>query len=134
MTEAQETAIRRHGKQLLAIFPNCTEQDPVKLCKKLRRLENVGHRLAEDWCNGPVPDYEEQSCVLMAKLAKVLGKHDAPVFLNGDPRGYALKIEDEWMQDNGPDYSAGGKGEGLRLYQDWGGYGILAPEIGKDGR
>jgi hypothetical protein len=47
-----------------------------------------------------------------------------PVFLNGDPRGYALKIESGWMREQNE----------FRLHSDMGGYGILAPEIGKDGR
>jgi len=37
------------------------------------------------------------------------------VFINGDPRGYALKIKDEFVRENN-----------LTIYQDWGGYGILA--------
>jgi hypothetical protein len=41
-----------------------------------------------------------------------------PVFLNRDPRGYALKIDDEWMRS-----------QAHPLHRDWGGYGIIAPEI-----
>lgn len=42
-----------------------------------------------------------------------------PVFLNGDPRGYSLKIEDNWMRER----------QNLRLHRDWGGYGIIAPDL-----
>ena len=45
------------------------------------------------------------------------------LFINGDARGYALKINDKIMQQ---EYKETG------LHQDWGGYGILAPEINGD--
>jgi len=41
-----------------------------------------------------------------------------PVVINRDPRGYALKIEDEWFKDHD-----------VRIHKDWGGYGILAPDF-----
>ena len=46
-------------------------------------------------------------------------------FLNGDARGYALKIDNEKPE---------GKGliEAVKLRTDWGGYGILSPEITGD--
>ena len=43
-----------------------------------------------------------------------------PVFLNRDPRGYALKIKSEWME---------ARRDSVRLHRDWGGYGILAPDL-----
>ena len=52
-------AVERHGRQLLAIFPNATERDPVTLCNKLRRVEAVAERHAlmlcndEAYCNQP---------------------------------------------------------------------------------
>jgi hypothetical protein len=81
-----------------------------------------------------------------------------PVFLNGDPRGYALKIRDEWMhkaqtlrRDGEPVYTGpdpetwihrnhsfsvahaleheGYRLEPVQLHRDWGGYGILAPDL-----
>ncbi len=42
-----------------------------------------------------------------------------PIFFNRDPRGYALKIKSEWMHAH-PE---------LPLHRDWGGYGILAPDL-----
>jgi len=35
-----------------------------------------------------------------------------------DPRGYALKLDDEWTRANAP-----------HIHRDWGGYGILAPDL-----
>ena len=40
------------------------------------------------------------------------------VFVNQDPRGYALKIDDEYM-----------RAHGLDLHRDMGGFGILAPDL-----
>jgi hypothetical protein len=42
--------IQKHGNNLKTIFNLNT--DSVKLCKKLFRLENKAHRLAENYCNG----------------------------------------------------------------------------------
>lgn len=154
--------IRHHGEQLLAIFPNATERDPVKLCKKLRRLELEGERLAVAYCNGDIESdsYEKRSDRFLARVNKVLGNvHEyqpktgakcgcrrgierdncpscegtghlidfrairnrrplVPVFHNGDPRGYAIKIRDEYVREHG-----------LSIHQDWGGYGIIAPDF-----
>lgn len=41
-----------------------------------------------------------------------------PVFLNRDPRGYSLKIPDEYVSEHE-----------LDIHRDWGGYGILAPDF-----
>lgn len=129
MTPKQEQAIRKHGEQLNAIFH--TGLDPVVLCKKLRRIEGAAHKLAEDACNWlsmESPEYEKRYTRLALRLADVLKvptySFDAKgIFFNMDPRGYALKIDDEYM-----------RAHNLKLHTDWGGYGILAPEFGKDGR
>lgn len=135
MTEKQLAAVRRHGEQLLTLFPNAVEQDPVKLCKKLRRLEGEAHALALRLCNGPEwPSDDACESAFDAvdlKVRQLLANYEpgdalqepiVPVRINRDPRGYALKISDEWMSKH--------KAE---LHRDLGGYGILAPEIGKDG-
>lgn len=41
------------------------------------------------------------------------------VFVNGDPRGYTLKIDDKYKDKM---HKAG-------VYRDWGGYGIIAPDF-----
>ena len=67
--------IQDHGARLLAIFPNATEKDPVKLCKKLRRLELIAEKAALDLCN--IPDYQERADVIFhdvrRKVSAVLG-------------------------------------------------------------
>ena len=148
-------AIRAHGENLLAIFQNATERDPVSLCKTLHRLETKARRICTDYCNGDFDageNGEKLDAALDAILAKVnaiLGNNEqypvlnVPVFINRDPRGYALKIADAWMNQRreqwdrqiakkgkkaiGPSYWAL-----LRFHRDLGGDGILAPEITGD--
>ena len=120
MNTQQRDDIRKHGEDLLKLFPNATEQDPVDLCRKLRRLETRAHRLAEMECNGEIEDQasENEEIRILCGIQRLLTDRDGRVWLNGDPRGYALKID---LKD------------GERLYIDWGGYGIIAPEIGEEG-
>jgi hypothetical protein len=51
--------IQKHGNNLKTIFNLNT--DSVKLCKKLFRLENKAHRLAEDYCNGITDNIESET-------------------------------------------------------------------------
>jgi hypothetical protein len=165
MNAKTKAAIIKHGEQLLAIFPRATERDPVKLCKKLRRLEREGHAIGLRLCNGPQYRNPEEAenliASILAQVNKVLGnRHEyqpktgaacgckrgierdncancegtgrvidfhairnrkplVPVFVNLDPRGYALKIETEWMLDN----------VGKLSQRDWGDYGLIAPDL-----
>ena len=163
MTATQTNAIERHGLQLLAIFPNATDKDPVSLCRKLRRLEGQAAAVGLRLCNGP--EYAEGQADaltdgILRKANALLGNVNeyqpktgakcgckrgiqrdncpacegtgfvidfrairqrrqlVPVFINRDPRGHALKIDDTYMREHS-----------LHLVTDWGGYGILAPEI-----
>ena len=121
MKTEQREKIEKHGRQLQAIFPAVADLDPVELCKKLRRIENRTNRAACEACNTQkgADEWEYWHDKAMADLDVLLILGDIPVFINGDPRGYSLKINDDWMRDH-PE---------IRLHQDWGGYGIIAPEI-----
>jgi hypothetical protein len=128
MTTAQIRAIEKHGRQLQAIFPATAEMDPIELCRKLRRLEAQAAAFALRLCNGP--EFESEDAQERIK-ERILDRVDnlldfradgVPVFLNQDPRGYSLKIRAKYVQE-----------KQLAIHRDWGGYGILAPEIDKDG-
>lgn len=126
-------AVRRHGECLLAAFPNATEKDPVALCKKLRRVENSLNRALTDVCNGDFQDDKEGARLdaltagAILRVRELLGLNlfncrDIGLFVNRDPRGYALKLNDDWTRRwNDKNYS--------RIYTDLGGYGILAPDL-----
>ena len=117
--------IEEHGANLNAIFE--TGLDNVKLAKKMHSLEVKAHKLAEDYCNGEngvtTDNWEEKCEPILKAVRKILNCTDNfPIFVNGDARGYALKINDNWTAG----YNS--KAE-KRIYTDLGGYGILAPEF-----
>lgn len=126
MTEKQKSAIIRHGESLLRIFPLATERDPLALCKRLRRIECKAAQWAVKRCNIGLEEWvsDEQETFALNALDRLLHwrKSGVPVFFNWDPRGYTLKIDDDWMRT-----------QGSGLHRDWGGYGIIAPEIGPEG-
>jgi hypothetical protein len=119
--------ILRHGFDLKRVFfsddpynPNTIS--PLALAKAVHRLEVRAHRMAEQYCNGDIEleQYEKLTDGIEAALDRLLGfkAKGIPVLINGDPRGYALKIESEYVKDHNID-----------IHRDWGGYGILAPEF-----
>jgi hypothetical protein len=83
----------------------------------LRRIEKREHRFAEAYCNGDVTltdeEWEARDANTKRQIAKILGYQPIGLFINGDPRGYALKVQSENAGD---------------LPQDWGGYGLIAPD------
>ena len=118
--------IQKHGENLGIIFPERSIHNPIQLCKKLRQLERKAQKVALDLCNGDIEQAaaDEAFQVIEYAVNAVLcfARSDVPVFINRDPRGYALKIESEWTKINAP-----------RLYCDWGGYGIIAPDLTLEG-
>jgi len=137
--------IEKHGEQLKIIFNLPVSTDPIKLCKTLLRIENALHAVMTNLCNtnnieGIEPHYEtvnnirtgvwvqketseeEQEKVFdnfRKKIAKILGKKALSIIhFNHDPRGYAIKISDKVMKENG-----------FELYRDFGGFGIVAPDF-----
>tara|TARA_R100001443_G_scaffold91570_1_gene98216 strand:+ start:525 stop:872 length:348 start_codon:yes stop_codon:yes gene_type:complete len=93
--------------------------DPVKLCKRLLRLETKAHRLAVDFCNGDIDqlEWDKKADQILTKVETILNNKKV-LFLNGDARGYALKIDDEYLKNNN-----------FNIHRDWGGYGIIAPDF-----
>ena len=131
MTKKQRQAeqILRHGLALKRIFnlPGANQAGyigPVTLCKKLRRLENRAQRINLSVCTeeGYEPPADWDLKILRA-ADKLLHFVDSgiPVFLNHDPRGCALKIDSDYV-----------RAHRLAIYTDWGGYGLIAPELDGD--
>jgi len=116
--------IEKHGNDLKTIF-NLESADPIKLSKQIHMIEVKAARIALDYCNGgmELDAFEVEKEKMLKALDKVLNftAQSIPVFFNGDPRGYTLKIDDEYVRANK-----------LEIHTDWGGFGILSPEF--DGR
>lgn len=121
--------ILKHGFDLLRIFKADTMHSPdkigpVDLAKKVHRIEARAHRIAEQECNGTIDTSDEATAkrdkAVLDSLDRALGFRalGIPVFINGDPRGYALKIDDKYVREHD-----------LDIHRDWGGYGVLAPEF-----
>ena len=113
--------IKKHISNLRSIFKDAIDQDE-KLWFGLKTIEKQAHQIAEDECNfGETQENNELKNDLKIMLSALLGEHNVPVFFNGDPRGYSLKIDCEWVQKNK-----------AKIETDWGGYGLLAPEFQGD--
>jgi hypothetical protein len=93
---------------------------------KLNSLERRAHAFAEKCCNEDISEAtEERQNKKFTEEAKELFGGELPkgFFINGDPRGYALKLDDEA-------YSRDPRAIDKMpvTYTDMGGYGILAPD------
>ena len=108
--------ITAHGDNLKKLFKLNNSVDSVKLCKALFKLENQAQKLALDYCNyGNLDDFAVE--IILKKAGMLLNITDTnQIFFNGDARGYALKITDDFCKDK-------------EIFKDWGGYGILAPDF-----
>ena len=86
---------------------------------RLRHIENMAHWYACKYANGEMDSdrYEAQELEIEKSVLKLFGGKLNGFFVNNDPRGYALKLNNETVT----------LPEGL--HTDWGGYGILAPEF-----
>jgi hypothetical protein len=87
------------------------------LYSKLKRHENRANRICVLECNGGIDENiaDKKLAAIKAKVLQLLPELKT-LFINGDPRGYSLKIKESEAKEIG-------------MYQDWGGYGILAPEF-----
>jgi hypothetical protein len=114
--------IENHGANLNRIFK--TGIDNIALCKKLLRLEHKAHQLATDYCNGEngidSENWDSKCEPILESVHKLL-KCGQVCFVNGDARGYALKVDSETMTENKWEF-----------FKDWGGYGILAPDFSEN--
>ncbi len=114
------------GEKLKKIFPKAAEYTGYALYRLVRDIERRAHKLAEDQCTRTLREgyVEHTEATILEALDHVLGYKAArvPIFLNGDPRGYAIKISDMHV-----------RGHKLDIHTDWGGYGILAPDFEEDG-
>jgi len=117
----QLTNLRQADRHInaLAKIADCDFYTAEQIYLKLRRLETRQNNWNTQDCNGyPELTEEEQEKrdQQTVKAVKKLLPELKTFFINGDPRGYALKIQKE-------------EAEKYELHQDFGAYGILAPEF-----
>ncbi len=95
----------------------------LELWRKLHRVEVTARRAAEQYCNGDIDmnQWESISAIASSQVEKIFGMLPTGFFVNGDPRGYALKLA---SNDNGTEAATP-----FALHQDWGRNQILAPTI-----
>lgn len=98
-------------------------EDGATAYRTLCRIEKDTSWLTTKMCNENVDEEFADKFAerIHKRVARVFGGNEPKgFFINYDPRGYALKIKSEVNEI-----------EGVRIigYTDWGGYGILAPEI-----
>lgn len=124
MNKKQRIAAQQneHSYKLLKIFPNMQYQlHPVEVYNKLRRIERKISRMNERECSEENFVYPEDfDAKQLQRIKKLLGESSATnhILLDGDPRGYALTIDDEYV-----------KKHNLDINRDCFGYGILAPDF-----
>lgn len=103
-----------HMEALDKIFPLV---DGYVAYERLRKFEKEASRKNTDYCNGDLSSeaHEAWEKKFLARLETKMGNLPEGFFINGDPRGYALKIKENFIPEG--------------MHKDWGGYGILAPEF-----
>ena len=92
--------------------------------QQLFSIENKAHSIATQFCNYGCEDEKQQEKKIddiLNKVDKLLNfkSQNIPVFFNGDPRGFTLKIDSDYMRDN----------KIYPFYSDWGNFGIIAPSF-----
>lgn len=127
--EIMSNRIRRHNNTLNELFYDPKADFVYNLSQSVYRIETAGNRQAEKECSYSTDQNEnnkfwEAKEKLLYKKLPLLKEIKKAVVFNGDCRGYCLKIDSEklnkkWFR----------KLENSTLFQDWGGYFILSPEL-----
>lgn len=105
-------------------------QNPNRLFRQLRLLENRAHKITLALCNDSETD-EAQTDKKMAEIRNKVqalfgGKLPKNFGINYDPRGYALKLK---PPTNEKGIDTGEPASPFRLQKDWGENQLLAPDF-----
>ena len=112
-------AIKEHEQKLSTFFGRKVSY------KELKALDEKIHWINVNRCSEEISEIEQEETenYFFEELLKIVGKENKEkVFLNGDPRGYSLKIPYE-IRNKFWDTNR------INIYGDMGGYGILAPDF-----
>ena len=117
--------IKKHGEDIKKIFSLPADTDPIKLCKKLRQYEIKAQRVQDIHAAGKYEEAAREEALLLVGLViltlKQTSGNEFGIFINRDQRGYALKIPDEIVKE-----------KNLTIHKDWGGFGIIAPDLNEN--
>lgn len=121
-TTTVELHRKRHHLALETLAQRVGCKTPgLTLWRKLARLERKVSLACEQYSSDSafgIERWEQVKADAKAELAKIFGGTiPNGVFINSDPRGHALKLDNEEVTVP----------EGME--KDWGQYGILAPDI-----
>lgn len=96
--------------------------DGESIYLQLRKIEKKLTKLHEKACNVPVAEItiDKAHDVATLEIKRIFNSVPEGLYINTDPRGYALKIDDVVFKCA---YL------GISLQTDWGGYGLLAPDL-----
>lgn len=88
----------------------------------LNRLEKSAQRVALDYANGNITtiEWDNKSDEYHKKVSLLFNNKLEGLLINGDPRGYVIKIESSVYLS---------KYEATKLHRDYGGYGIFCPDF-----
>ena len=86
-----------HHKALESLRAPGVTTNGLNLWRKLRHVENAASIVATNYCNGVVDGdhWEMIKEDTRSKVTRIFGKLPEGFFVNGDPRGYALKLDNE---------------------------------------
>lgn len=89
---------------------------------QLRKIEKMLTKLHEKACSVAVAEItiDRAHDIATLEIKRIFNAVPEGLYINTDPRGYALKIDDTVFNAS---Y------EGISLQTDWGGYGLLAPDL-----
>jgi hypothetical protein len=120
---AQSFLNHLNGLMKLAGLSN-DNYEATKIYMRLCQLEKQANRIMCDQCNGQTEAQEIAGNKKLARIeaeVKKLLPFAKTVFLNGDPRGYTLKIQESECNEI--------REANCFIMQDWGSYGCLAYEF-----
>lgn len=126
--ERKANQLKRHYLAIQALLALCGATNknhtlqPKTVSNRLRQLEQKYNRLATMYCNGDISTelWDRHSDEAEKTVQGYFNNSLKGLCVNSDARGYTLKIDDEVMRN---EYKE------IGLQTDWGGYGLLAPEI-----
>lgn len=130
MTAMSERTIRRNYELLMPAYRRLglSVVGDVAAVRRLAIIEKKLHQWAEESCSVEIDERTERrretlEAAMLDEVREMLPLVAHAVMVNGDPRGWALKLDDEKLGGFYDDVPAS-----EQLARDWGGYFLLSPD------